>query len=166
MNVVVKELPPEKWEEYKRIRLEALKNEPLAFGSSYEEEKDREPKVWKERMERDTSPLFALVNGQVVGVAVYAFEKGIKLDHIAHIYSVYVKKEFRGKGIASKLLNSVLRKIFANKKIKKIVLNVTEIQKPARELYKQLGFREVGVLKKEICVDKKYYNSVVMEKMV
>ncbi len=36
--IVTKSLSPERWKEYADLRLEALKNDPLAFGSSYEEE--------------------------------------------------------------------------------------------------------------------------------
>jgi len=39
--IEIKKLPPEKWQEYQKLRLDALLNDPIAFGSSYEEEISR-----------------------------------------------------------------------------------------------------------------------------
>jgi len=36
-NIKIIKLTPERWEEYKNLRLEALKNSPTAFASSYED---------------------------------------------------------------------------------------------------------------------------------
>lgn len=166
MDVNISELHTSRWKEYKRIRLEALKSEPLAFGSSYSEEKKRSLKDWRERLERKVPPLFALIKNEVVGMVSYKFENELKLDHIADIYAVYVSKEFRGNGIALKLLKEVIKRIYGNKKIKKIKLIVGESQKPARELYKKLGFRKVGFLRKEIHIDNRYYDNILMEKLL
>jgi hypothetical protein len=33
--IEIKKLPPKKWQEYQKLRLDALKADPVAFGSSY-----------------------------------------------------------------------------------------------------------------------------------
>ena len=39
-------LPTQRWRDYKSLRLRALKEEPFAFGTSYEEEKNKVDKFW------------------------------------------------------------------------------------------------------------------------
>jgi len=43
----IKLLKPSDWVMWKTIRLEALKNHPEAFGSSFEEEHERTDADWK-----------------------------------------------------------------------------------------------------------------------
>ncbi len=42
----VRELWPNDWQEYKRLRLEWLQDTPEAFGGSYEQENEREDREW------------------------------------------------------------------------------------------------------------------------
>ncbi len=55
--IEVKNLPPDRWKECRDLRLEALQNDPLAFESSYEEEKTITQDEWKRRIKNE---LFAL----------------------------------------------------------------------------------------------------------
>ena len=48
----IKKLLPERWKEFKELRLFALQNDPLAFGSSYEEEINFPDDFWKNRLKR------------------------------------------------------------------------------------------------------------------
>ena len=36
------------WEDYKNLRLEALKNEPQAFGSSYKDQVNNADDIWQQ----------------------------------------------------------------------------------------------------------------------
>lgn len=44
--IVIKTLSSEDWEKFRDIRLEALQTDPLAFGSSYAEEKILTQSEW------------------------------------------------------------------------------------------------------------------------
>ena len=48
--IEIKQLPPERWQDYQKLRLEALKADPIAFGSSYEEEISRPEEFWRNRI--------------------------------------------------------------------------------------------------------------------
>ena len=124
--IQVKKLPPDRWKEYRNLRLEALKNDPVAFGSSYEEEIKISKVIWKKRIK---NTLFALLDGKPVGMIVYVFQNKLKTKHIANIFGVYVKKEYRGKGIGKKLVESAISSIKKNKVIVKIDLTVNPKQK-------------------------------------
>lgn len=65
MNISVVTLSSDHWQQYRDIRLLALKSDPYAFGSSYEEEMNLTENDWRNRL---NAMWFALVDGDVVGL--------------------------------------------------------------------------------------------------
>ena len=161
--IEIKKLASSRWKDYRALRLEALKNDPIAFGSSYNEEIKLSNNEWKRRIKNS---LFALLNDKPIGTIVYIFENKTKTKHIANIYGVYVKKEYRGQGVGKKLVESAISLIKKNKNIIKINLNVNPKQKAAVKLYKKYGFKTIGVLKKDLYVNGKFYDELIMEKQL
>jgi ribosomal protein S18 acetylase RimI-like enzyme len=155
------ELPPERWKNLRRLRLEALKTESRAYESAYEEEKDLAREIWEVRTSRI---LFALVDNIPIGLIRYDFETHCKTVHIANIYSLYVVKEYPNQGVANQLITSVLEKIQENKAIRKVKLTVNPVQEYAVRLYQRHGFNVVGTYNDEIRIDDRYYDELIMEK--
>ena len=169
MNII--KLEPSRWEEYKNLRLEALKKEPTAFAASYEEKVGKEDEYWQNQLKKfqeaeEDSMWFAEVNSQLVGLTGWYRSNTEKLRHSASVYAVYVKPEYRGKGIAKELIKKVLDEIESKPEIVKIDLNVNTKNETAANLYKKLGFEIVGTLHKEIFVDGEYFDEYEMEKIV
>lgn len=156
-------LGPDKWDEYKKIRLEALETDPQAFGSAFEEEEKLTEEEWRRRIQ---GVLFAFFDGQIVGIASVVFQNRVKIGHIANIYGVYVKPAFRRKGVGKKLLEAALEEVMRNKKIDKVKLTVNPLQTEAVRLYEDMGFTAVGTMKKEIKIGDVYYDEVLMEKLI
>jgi RimJ/RimL family protein N-acetyltransferase len=101
------------------------------------------------------------VNGRIVG---FSRCEGNPLKRMSHKveFGVCVLKGFWGYGIGTKLLEETIKWADTNE-IKKITLNVLEINEKAIMLYKKYGFEEEGVLKKDkLLADGNYYNTVVM----
>jgi ribosomal protein S18 acetylase RimI-like enzyme len=161
--IEIKKLKPDKWKDYRDLRLDALKNEPLAFASSYREEKNITRHEWKKRSK---NALFAVLGDKPIGMIVYLFNDKIKTKHIAHIFGVYVKKEYRGREIGKNLIEDVLKIIEENVNISKIRLIINPDQKAAVKIYENFGFDIVGRLKNELRVDDKYYDGLIMEKFL
>jgi ribosomal protein S18 acetylase RimI-like enzyme len=159
--IEVKTLPPERWREARELRLQALKTDPISFGSSYEEEENLTEAEWQRRMK---NALFALSDGKVVGTITYVFSDRIKSKHIARIFGVYVHPNHRGRGVGKKLLESALELIQKNKDAVKVQLFVNQEQDVAVKLYKEMGFVVVGQMKKEIRVGERFYDELIMEK--
>jgi len=169
MNII--KLEPSRWEEYKNLRLEALKNEPTAFAASYEEKASKEDEYWQNQLKKfqeaqEDSMWFAEADGKLVGMAGWYRNNTEKLRHTATIYAIYTNPEFRGKGIAGRLITSVLNELESKPEIVKIDLNVNTKNEAAANLYKKLGFEVVGTLHKEIFVDGEYFDEYEMEKIV
>lgn len=161
--IAVKKLEEDRWKEYRDLRLEALKKEPIAFGSSFDEEKNISEEEWKRRV---GNALFALSEDKLVGMIVYVQGNKIKTKHIANIYGVYVTEEYRGQGVGRKLIDSVLEEIKKSKDVVKINLTVNPEQKAAVKLYQNSGFKIVGQLKKEFLVVGRFYDELIMEKLL
>jgi ribosomal protein S18 acetylase RimI-like enzyme len=160
---VVEKLGEDRWREYRDFRLEALKKEPLAFGSSYNEEKSLSEEEWRKRIK---NVVFARSKDELIGMIVYVRNNKVKTGHITNIYGVYVVKEYRGQGVGKKLMDSVLEQIQKSGDVVKISLTVNPEQKAAVKLYQNYGFEVVGHLKKEIFVDGRFYDELIMEKLL
>ncbi len=161
-------LPPERWREAKQLRLEALRAEPTAFASSYEDELAFADEVWiarsKSAYERDGNvTFFAEVDGTLVGMAGAGWSAKAKLRHVAGIYSVYLSSEMRGKRIASRLMRRLLDELRSTGQIEKVSLMVNTEALAAIRLYEKLGFEIVGTAHREEKVDGRYYDLHYME---
>jgi RimJ/RimL family protein N-acetyltransferase len=159
--IEIKFLPEDRWKEARELRLEALKTEPSAFGSSVEEEERLTEAEWRERTK---NALVALSDGRLVGTITYIFSHRVKTKHVAYIYGFYVGPDYRGQGFGRKLLEAALKNIGENKSIVKVQLQANPKQEAAIALYKSAGFQVVGELKKEMKIGGEYHNELVMEK--
>lgn len=159
----IKKLPTSRWKDYRKLRLESLQKDPLAFGSSYKEEKKLTETEWKKRMK---NCLFALSKGEPIGMLAVVFPQKEKSSHIANIFGFYVKESHRNEGVGNCLLMNALSRINKNKKIIKIDLTACTEQKAAISLYKKFGFKIIGKLRKDSYENKKFYDAYIMEKFI
>lgn len=166
-SIKISKLLPAEWQEYKNLRLEALREDPLAFGASYAEALKRDDNHWQKRSHGPEGIiLIARNNGKAIAMAGAYREEGEKLSHIAYVWGVYVNAVYRGQGIGRKLLENLFKEIDKIGGIEKINLNVNTTQQSAVRLYEKLGFQIVGTLYKELKVDGKYFDEHVMEKLL
>lgn len=161
--VEIRKLPAERWKDYRDLRLESLKVDPSAFGSSFEEEETLTEDEWKRRIQ---NALFALVEDDPIGVIVCVFNNRPKTKHIAEIFGVYVRADHRGQGVATRLLEQTLSLIRGNRRVVKVKLAVNPEQLAAVKLYKKAGFIAVGREKKELRVGRRFYDLLLMEAML
>lgn len=160
-------LKPTEAQDLKDMRIEAIQNDSLAFGESFEEVKERTIEKIEERLKNDNSQvLLARENEKPVGMVGVNFEKGEKISHIAYIWGMYVNPSYRGQGIGKKLLAALLAEILKNKKIKKINLNVNTQQVQAVKLYESFGFQIAGTLHQELKIGEEYFDEYLMEKIL
>lgn len=167
-KIIITSLPVERRMEYRKLRLEALKEEPYAFGSSYRDALKKEDKEWKRYLqnyleEKESIMLFAELNGSLVGMVGAFWQESEKIRHVCNLFGFYVQKEDRNKGIGKLLVTEVIRKLRLKKQFEKIKLNVVSDNEGAIALYKKFSFEIVGKLGKELKVRSKYYDEYIME---
>ncbi|MDQ6985251.1 MAG: GNAT family N-acetyltransferase [Candidatus Dojkabacteria bacterium] len=165
----IRKLHKNDFTEYKRIKLESLKEEPIAFDSSYEELKIWNEEKWQSIFSdflNEDECIFYLAeeDNQVVAFAYIELIKKTKKNHIASFPTMYVNNDYRSQGIASMLLEKLIDEIRHNfKQIIKIQLSVYAPQKAAINLYKKFGFEIFGEFKKELQYQDKFYDQIAME---
>jgi ribosomal protein S18 acetylase RimI-like enzyme len=163
-NIEIVTLQPQQWLKYKSLRLRALKEEPQAFTSTYEEGVKYPYNFWQERLKQALAGnsqwlLFAKHGDNLVGMA-----GGYITDekNTAEVVGIYVAKEARGQGISKKLIINLISRIKQNKAVKKLLIGVNPEQVEAVCLYQSLGFKIIGK-EKVIFGDCKQHDSYEME---
>lgn len=78
--------------------------------------------------------------------------------------SIYIRRDYRGKGVGSILLKDVERIAFKNH-FNKIVLFTLSFNDLGQRLYRKNGYREVGVFKNQGKLDGRYVDVMIMEKV-
>jgi ribosomal protein S18 acetylase RimI-like enzyme len=130
-----------------RIRLESLENEPFAFGKAAEEHRATAVETIALRF-RDAPVgslyLGAFEDSNLVGMATFIRETGLKERHKGRIYGVYVTPAQRRRGVGRELLATVIEKARKDSSLEQILLSVATCQDAARRLYRHFGFETYG----------------------
>ena len=147
--------------EFIRLRLEGLQNDPVAFGSSWEEEHTHTPQSVGPRLCAKPDGNFvvgAFQNQRLIGMTGFLRFDRLKTRHKGSIWGVYVTPEARGKGVARALLQSVLDRASGYAGLDQISLSVATPQDSARRLYTSLGFEVYGYEQHALKVGDLYVN--------
>jgi hypothetical protein len=93
-DVSVAAVGPEDWRDLRAIRLEALRSEPAAYSSSYEETLSWPDKEWQRRLTNDHSMvLVARVLTRPIGMVGGYLSSDEGDDSVAVVFGVYVASE-------------------------------------------------------------------------
>lgn len=133
---------------------------------------DGEPKTkdelaawWEEHGGRHAVLIATIETAEVVGWAsLNRYSHRCAHSRIADL-SVYVDRNFRGRGIGARLLHD-LERLAVKHGFHKIVLFALERNAHGKALYEKMGFRVVGVFKEHGILDGKLIDVVAMEKLV
>jgi RimJ/RimL family protein N-acetyltransferase len=148
---------------YREIRLEALKRNPEAFGSTFERE-NAQPLSWFETVVVRADIFGAFLDGALVGIAGYAAQEGSKQAHKALLWGMYVRAAGRNLGLGERLVAAVLD--HARGQVEMVQLTVVSENEVARRLYGAMGFVEYGYEKRALKQDGRYYDEVLMAKFL
>jgi RimJ/RimL family protein N-acetyltransferase len=148
---------------YREIRLEALKRNPEAFGSTFERESGK-PASWFEAAVSQSDIFGAFLQGTLAGIAGYAAQESPKHAHKALLWGMYVRPAARNSGLGKRLVEAVLD--HARERVEALQLTVVSENEAARRLYGSLGFVEYGLEKRALKQDGRYYDEVLMVKFL
>lgn len=146
-------------DDFIRIRLEALRLYPAAFGASYEDWKQKSAEFFAEklRVERVFGG-FDLQN-TLQGMIGVSSNTAPKLRHVATIWGMYVRAEMRGTGLSKSLMAAAIKAASGAKTIK---LSVMTTNRATQILYRSFGFREWATDTAALCVDGVFYDELLM----
>jgi GNAT superfamily N-acetyltransferase len=140
--VLVRETVMGDWQALRDIRLEALRDAPTAFGSTYEREVARSEADWRDRISRGGTFLAYIpeVSASEPGGLIGGYQE----DPVTvELVSMYVRPRARGRGLGDALVAAVIGWAGA-RNATSVHLWVTETNAPARALYERCGFTLTG----------------------
>jgi ribosomal protein S18 acetylase RimI-like enzyme len=133
------------WRIWRALRLRALEDAPEAFASTLASTLEREAQdgeaYWRGYFAREGPTLIAEVDGVPSGMARVVVEDE---DDPAHLFSMWVAPEVRGRGVGALLVRTGIEWLEDHRPGMPLRLEVVETNLPARRLYERCGFTLVG----------------------
>ncbi|WP_312968248.1 GNAT family N-acetyltransferase [Acinetobacter gerneri] len=163
LDIEIKIFSVDELDDFRTIRLSALKQSPKMFGSTYAVEIEK-PLNFFENCLSNSTVFGAYHQNKIVGLATLTQEIGAKFSHKAQLSSVFIEPAFQQKGIASVLLRSVIQ--YSQQHVEQILLTVANDNKPALILYEKLGFQSYGVELKALKDKDGYIDEILMKLFV
>ncbi len=157
-------LTPQDAVAFQALRLQALTEDPVAFASSYEDERDTPLPIVAERLQPaiDRAIVGAFEGERLVGLAAWHREEMRKLQHKGFVWGVFVADTHRGRGLARRLMEAVISLARQADGIRQLNLTAYAANKRAVALYESLGFEVYGREPAAICVDGMLHDDVHM----
>jgi ribosomal protein S18 acetylase RimI-like enzyme len=142
---MIRELRAGDVESYVKLRREALLDSPLAFVASPADDRFSSPEAIRDQLQR--APEFVIMGAfrprLVSSVGLYR-DRLLKSSHKAHLWGMYMTPNHRRQGVASGLLDAVLRHAAALAGVSWVHLKVSAATPGAQRLYERAGFRVWG----------------------
>ncbi|SHM98356.1 Protein N-acetyltransferase, RimJ/RimL family [Cryptosporangium aurantiacum] len=148
----MRRIRPSEWPELRRLRLEALKDSPLAFVEQYDDALALPDDAWQERAQSTAAGTSGArfvatdPSGRFVGMAGIFRETDI-LDHVsAMLVGVYVTPTYRGRslGTAAAVTRAAVNWALAEVAPDRIRLFVLDVNDRAKAFYRRVGFIQTG----------------------
>lgn len=144
---------------WKNLRLEALQLHPEVFASSYAEEVVLPDEHFNQRL----TSLFlfgAFYNETLIAMAGYYVFLPEKQQHKSMLCSMYVKKEYRGHGVANRLIDACVES--AKQTTLQMLVTVVSTNTVAIQLYEKHGFVQYGTEPKALRIGNIFYDEYLM----
>jgi GNAT superfamily N-acetyltransferase len=141
VSVTVARVSASDWRIVRDIRLQALRDAPSAFASSFAREAEDDDAAWVQRVE--TAAWFVAREEtdqwEAVGLVAGIIDRETGGPHLV---SMWVDPRVRGRGVGLALVDAV--KEWAASGADQLILWVADGNGSARRLYERCGFRDTG----------------------
>lgn len=150
---------------FRDFRLAGLRESPLSFGSSYEDERHLPLGHFADRVSPSgTSWMLGAFggSGELVGCLGWYRDTGRKVAHKCHLWGMYVAPAWRGRGVARRLLGDALQRARDVPGLVQVELLVSLGNPQASALYESAGFRRAAVLPRSLLLDGRFVDDLLM----
>ncbi|WP_394862729.1 GNAT family N-acetyltransferase [Paraclostridium bifermentans] len=128
------------------------------FSMSVEAEQDYIERI--NSMDNSKNVLI-IIEDEIVGIASITSVQKERMKHNGTL-GISIRKKYWDIGLGSEIMTYLIDWAKSNKITKKINLLVREDNIRGVKLYEKFGFEKEGPLKKDICVNGVYYNTIAM----
>lgn len=150
---------------YKALMLHAYEQAADSFTSTPQERALEPDSWWRGRID-DPSGLTwvwgAFARAELVGTVAVEYGAKTKTRHKGLIVAMFVHENFRGQGLARKLMRAAIEHGIARQGLLVLQLEVTQGNAPAEKLYKSLEFVPFGVEPMAVWTPEGYRSKVHM----
>lgn len=133
---------------YKALMLHAYEHAADSFTSTPQERALQSDGWWLNRIADPAGLSFvcgALTEAGLVGTVSVEFSARTKTRHKGLIVAMFVREEYRGQGVARKLMRAAIDHGLERNGLRLLQLEVTQGNTAAEQLYESLGFQVYGV---------------------
>lgn len=154
------------------IQREALLQSPEVFGSDYEWFESLSILSKEQRYEKYMNFPYQYIlgafdpDGSVVGMIGFTTETQPKIRHKGQVWGLFVQPSYRGKGLATQLIQSVLDTAHDVLDIEQVQLAVSTQNEASYGLYLRLGFTVFGTELHAMKVGSSYVDEYHMVKFL
>ena len=124
-EIQIRQLTPADAESFSELRLEGLRLNPEAFGSTYEFEKDQ-PLTRYTGWLTNSTVFGAFQNSHLIGTASFTQLSGLKDSHKRLLRAMYVRPIHRRSGAGRQLVQAIIE--LARQKVEQVQLSVVSDQ--------------------------------------
>ncbi len=153
-------------EDYTELRLRALKEEPEAFGASYEESSKLSREEVADRLASSDDGFilgaFDESTGLLLAMVGFYRNRPAKMKHKGAVWGMYTVPEARGLGVGRALMVELIERAKVIDGLETLLITVVVENKAAYKLYKSLGFKEYAIECGALKVDDKYLDEAFM----
>ncbi len=142
--ITLRTIGEEDWQLWRHLRLEALREAPYAFGSTFDDWQgpgDTELR-WRRRLKDVPLNLIAHVEETPAGMVSATSSQ---VDQIAELISLWVVPFARGRGVGDALVKAVIQWV-TDRQARRLILDVTGDNHYATALYRRHGFTDEGFI--------------------
>ncbi len=156
---MIRQITLKDFTEWKKIRLEAVKLHPESFGENAAEVA-RQNKEYLEKSLQNGTIFCYEENNKMIGIVGTFSMPYENMRHRANLFGLYIKENFRNRGIASLLVNHLIN--FLSQNHKQVHLCVTTTNVPALTFYQKHGFVIYGTEPDALLINNQYHDEYMM----
>ena len=168
-EIVVRPLNSDDWEAFRNLRLKALREEPIAYGISVDDEAGKSDEEWKsicsDAFHGNGKWFFVAEHeGKLIGMLGATELFGTHMRHQVEICSAFVEASFRKQGVLTEMYIGLRRRLEEVPYLEQMIVWVTlyENQK-SKSLFENFGFILAGTLSRTVKFEDKYYDCCWLE---
>lgn len=141
----VRKLTKDDWQDYKTLRLEAVRLHAANYGLSYRDEAVKTDEQWRETVCADTHQCFGLFDGaQMVGIGAVFTDREDNSGQTAFLAAGYIRLAYRGKGYSRLLYEHRMQWAIDSGRFKRVLVGHREGNEASRRANQRFGFEYLG----------------------